>query len=121
VITPLVDTCLTSLARSSYRHSHSLVALSTLAVSALRLDSLFATTMGGDGGSIPDRSDLVRTRGKAQVADKRSQLVAVWCFCALSKVSFPCISCLVTRGAEPFCVLETSRTSVSVMSIRSAI
>jgi hypothetical protein len=42
--------------------------------------------MGNDGGSIPDRRDLVRTKGKAEQADKANQLRARWFFCALSKV-----------------------------------
>jgi len=64
--------------------------------------------MGGDGGSIPDRSDLVRTRGKAQVADKRSQLVAVWCFCALSKKPLepPLVSCPLGRLYNKDAALE---------------
>lgn len=62
------------------------------------------TTMGNDGGSIPDRRDLVKTRpkvclspyshihlltwfSKAEQADKANQTRAKWFFCALSKVS----------------------------------
>ncbi len=62
--------------------------------------------MGNDGGSIPDRRDLVRTKPKvsnrvatrvkwttdtfpqAEQADKANQTRARWFFCALSKVSF---------------------------------
>ena len=43
-------------------------------------------SMGNDGGSIPDRRDLVRTKGKAEQADKANQTRARWFFCALSKV-----------------------------------
>lgn len=42
--------------------------------------------MGNDGGSIPDRRDLVKTRPKAEQADKANQVRARWFFCALSKV-----------------------------------
>ena len=61
-------------------------------------------TMGNDGGSIPDRRDLVRSKPKvrqhfarigscsslasqAEQADKANQVRAAWFFCALSKVS----------------------------------
>ena len=64
--------------------------------------------MGNDGGSIPDRRDLVRNKPKvrlftlgpedmlcadlywpnqAEQADKANQTRARWFFCALSKVS----------------------------------
>jgi hypothetical protein len=42
--------------------------------------------MGADGGSIPDRRDLVRTKGKAEIQDK-ALLRELYFFCALSKVS----------------------------------
>lgn len=41
--------------------------------------------MGADGGSIPDRRDLVRTKGKTEQADKES-LKELFFLCALSKV-----------------------------------
>ncbi|KAI0319909.1 DUF602-domain-containing protein [Amylostereum chailletii] len=41
--------------------------------------------MGNDGGSIPDRRDLVRSKPKAEQADKANQTRARWFFCALSK------------------------------------
>ncbi|TXT07225.1 hypothetical protein VHUM_03395 [Vanrija humicola] len=40
--------------------------------------------MGADGGSIPDRRDLVKTKGKAEQADKAAQRER-FLFCALSK------------------------------------
>ncbi|KAF9527908.1 Rtf2 RING-finger-domain-containing protein [Crepidotus variabilis] len=51
--------------------------------------------MGNDGGSIPDRRDLVRTRPKAEQADKANQTKAKWFFCALSKrkLQEPVVSC----------------------------
>jgi len=51
--------------------------------------------MGNDGGSIPDRRDLVRTIPKAEQADKNNQVIAQWFFCALSKrlLQEPVVSC----------------------------
>jgi len=51
--------------------------------------------MGNDGGSIPDRRDLVKTKGKAEQADKQNQILAKWFFCALSKrpLQDPVVSC----------------------------
>lgn len=43
--------------------------------------------MGADGGSIPDRRDLVKTKGKTEKTDK-ALLRERFFFCALSKVSF---------------------------------
>ncbi|GFZ46779.1 hypothetical protein JCM24511_03999 [Saitozyma sp. JCM 24511] len=40
--------------------------------------------MGADGGSIPDRRDLVKTKGKAEVTDK-ALLRELYYLCALSK------------------------------------
>lgn len=62
--------------------------------------------MGNDGGSIPDRRDLVKTRPKAEQADKANQVRARWFFCALSKVrlSLPlhsnCVSTLFVALAS---------------------
>ncbi len=42
--------------------------------------------MGADGGSIPDRRDLVRTKVKAEITDK-ALLRELFFLCALSKVS----------------------------------
>jgi hypothetical protein len=44
--------------------------------------------MGADGGSIPDRRDLVKTKGKAEITDK-ALLRELFFLCALSKVSQP--------------------------------
>ncbi|VDB85117.1 unnamed protein product [Peniophora sp. CBMAI 1063] len=41
--------------------------------------------MGNDGGSIPDRRDLVKSKKKAEQADKNNQTRARWFYCALSK------------------------------------
>ncbi|KAK2459795.1 hypothetical protein APHAL10511_008227 [Amanita phalloides] len=55
--------------------------------------------MGNDGGSIPDRRDLVRTRPKAEQADKANQARARWFFCALSKkrLQEPIVSCALGK------------------------
>ena len=41
--------------------------------------------MGADGGSIPDRRDLVKTKAKAELTDK-ALLRELFLLCALSKV-----------------------------------
>jgi len=55
--------------------------------------------MGNDGGSIPDRRDLVRNKPKAEQADKANQTRARWFFCALSKrpLQEPIVSCDLGR------------------------
>ncbi|KAE9389624.1 DUF602-domain-containing protein [Gymnopus androsaceus JB14] len=55
--------------------------------------------MGNDGGSIPDRRDLVRTKAKAEQADKANQTRARWFFCALSKrpLQEPIVSCVLGK------------------------
>jgi len=40
--------------------------------------------MGGDGGSIPGRQDLVRMKKKKEVMDKNEELAATWRHCSLS-------------------------------------
>lgn len=42
--------------------------------------------MGNDGGSIPTRTDLVKTKAKTEQAEKATQLLIRWFTCALSKV-----------------------------------
>ncbi|EUC65598.1 Rtf2 RING-finger protein [Rhizoctonia solani AG-3 Rhs1AP] len=55
--------------------------------------------MGNDGGSIPDRRDLVRTKAKAEQADKNNLILAAWFFCALSKrpLQEPIVSCVLGK------------------------
>jgi len=55
--------------------------------------------MGNDGGSIPDRRDLVKNKPKAEQADKMNQTRARWEFCALSKkpLQEPIVSCRLGR------------------------
>ncbi|KAH9891193.1 DUF602-domain-containing protein [Cubamyces lactineus] len=64
--------------------------------------------MGNDGGSIPDRRDLVRTKQKAEQADKANQLRAMWFFCALSKrpLQEPIVSCPLGKIYNKDAILE---------------
>jgi hypothetical protein len=43
--------------------------------------------MGNDGGSIPYRIDLVKTKVKEEKTDEKGLARALWLLCALSKVS----------------------------------
>ncbi|GAA94034.1 uncharacterized protein L969DRAFT_15763 [Mixia osmundae IAM 14324] len=51
--------------------------------------------MGNDGGSIAQRTELVKTRAKPKTGDVRQIQRAIWFFCALSKqpLSPPCVAC----------------------------
>ncbi|ESK91294.1 hypothetical protein Moror_2839 [Moniliophthora roreri MCA 2997] len=60
--------------------------------------------MGNDGGSIPDRRDLVKTKAKAEQADKANQTRARWFFCALSKE--PIVSCALGKLYNKDSILE---------------
>ncbi|KAK7040355.1 Replication termination factor 2 [Paramarasmius palmivorus] len=64
--------------------------------------------MGNDGGSIPDRRDLVRTKAKAEQADKANQTRARWFFCALSKkpLQEPIVSCALGKLYNKDAILE---------------
>ncbi|KAJ3739449.1 Rtf2 RING-finger-domain-containing protein [Lentinula detonsa] len=64
--------------------------------------------MGNDGGSIPDRRDLVRTKAKAEQADKANQTRARWFFCALSKrpLQDPVVSCALGKLYNKDSILE---------------
>ncbi|TFL06578.1 DUF602-domain-containing protein [Pterulicium gracile] len=64
--------------------------------------------MGNDGGSIPDRRDLVRTKKKGEQADKANQTRAKWAFCALSKLPLqePVVSCALGKLYNKDAVLE---------------
>ncbi|KAH9920316.1 Rtf2 RING-finger-domain-containing protein [Fomitopsis serialis] len=50
--------------------------------------------MGNDGGSIPDRRDLVKNKAKAEQPDKANQTRARWFFCAISKARLHGLSTL---------------------------
>ncbi|KAF8880918.1 Rtf2 RING-finger-domain-containing protein [Gymnopilus junonius] len=64
--------------------------------------------MGNDGGSIPDRRDLVRNKPKAEQADKANQTKARWFFCALSKrkLQEPVVSCALGKLYNKDAILE---------------
>ena len=55
--------------------------------------------MGCDGGTIPKRDELVRTKKKKEEKDKNADLVAKWKYCAISsnKLSNPIVSCELGR------------------------
>jgi len=64
--------------------------------------------MGNDGGSIPDRRDLVRNKPKAEQADKANQTRARWFFCALSKrkLQEPVVSCALGKLYNKDSIIE---------------
>ncbi|EDR04764.1 uncharacterized protein LACBIDRAFT_161370, partial [Laccaria bicolor S238N-H82] len=64
--------------------------------------------MGNDGGSIPDRRDLVRNKPKAEQADKANQTRARWFFCALSKSKLqePVVSCALGKLYNKDTIIE---------------
>lgn len=51
------------------------------------LAALLTINMGNDGGSIPYRIDLVKTKAKEEKTDEKGLARALWLLCALSKVS----------------------------------
>ncbi|KAI1790502.1 Rtf2 RING-finger-domain-containing protein [Ganoderma leucocontextum] len=64
--------------------------------------------MGNDGGSIPDRRDLVKSKKKVEQADKANQIRARWFFCALSKrpLQEPIVSCPLGKLYNRDAILE---------------
>ncbi|KAF9508019.1 hypothetical protein BS47DRAFT_1320943 [Hydnum rufescens UP504] len=64
--------------------------------------------MGNDGGSIPDRRDLVKNKPKAEQADRNNQAIAQWFFCALSKreLQEPIVSCALGKLYNKDAILE---------------
>ncbi|PPQ73050.1 hypothetical protein CVT24_001628 [Panaeolus cyanescens] len=64
--------------------------------------------MGNDGGSIPDRRDLVKSKPKAEQADKANQTKARWFFCALSKrkLQEPVVSCALGKLYNKDAIIE---------------
>ena len=66
------------------------------------------SNMGNDGGSIPDRRDLVRNKPKAEQADKANQTRARWFYCALSKrkLQEPIVSCALGKVYNKDAILE---------------
>ena len=55
--------------------------------------------MGGDGGSIPGRQDLVKTKKKKEQASREDENAAKWKHCALSQVLLrkPIVACELGR------------------------
>ncbi|KND01123.1 uncharacterized protein SPPG_04214 [Spizellomyces punctatus DAOM BR117] len=64
--------------------------------------------MGCDGGSIPRRDELVKTKKAAERADPRIQLIAAWFFCALSKqpLAVPVVACALGKLYNKDAILE---------------
>ena len=55
--------------------------------------------MGCDGGTIPKRHELVRTKKKPEEKDKVSDLASKWQYCALSNqpLKEPIVACELGR------------------------
>lgn len=64
--------------------------------------------MGADGGSIPKRDELVKTKQKQQKPDAAIQQYTLWNFCALSKepLAEPIVCCLLGRMYNKQAILE---------------
>lgn len=64
--------------------------------------------MGGDGGSIPKRDDLVRTRGKQEQVSKSAELQAKWKHCAITQQPLmpPIVACELGRLYNKEAVIE---------------
>ncbi|KAA3679535.1 uncharacterized protein DEA37_0006152 [Paragonimus westermani] len=63
------------------------------------LCTLHLFKMGGDGGSIPRRVELVKSKKKPEQANRRAANVALWRYCALSqdRLRVPIVSCRLGR------------------------
>jgi len=64
--------------------------------------------MGCDGGTIPKRDELVRTKRKSEQKDKNAELMAKWQFCAISsnKLVEPVVSCELGRLYNKEAIIE---------------
>lgn len=64
--------------------------------------------MGCDGGTIPKRDELVRTKRKSEQKDKNAELVAKWQYCAISsnRLVEPIVSCELGRLYNKEAVIE---------------
>ncbi|KAK9721541.1 Replication termination factor 2 [Basidiobolus ranarum] len=64
--------------------------------------------MGGDGGSIPRRIELVRQKQKAERLDGSLKTVTEWFYCALSKkpLETPVVSCILGKLYNKEAILE---------------
>lgn len=72
--------------------------------------SYFTTnsTMGCDGGTIPRRDELVKTKKKKEQKDKKADMVAKWKYCAISsnKLVKPIVSCELGRLYNKDAIIE---------------
>jgi len=64
--------------------------------------------MGCDGGTIPRRDELVRTKKKKEEKDKKAELAAKWKYCAISsnKLVKPIVSCELGRLYNKDAIIE---------------
>ncbi|KAK3797259.1 hypothetical protein RRG08_060785 [Elysia crispata] len=64
--------------------------------------------MGCDGGTIPKRDELVRTKKKPEQKDKTSELAFKWKHCAISQETLtkPIVACELGRLYKKESVLE---------------
>ncbi|KAJ3261158.1 hypothetical protein HK103_006467 [Boothiomyces macroporosus] len=64
--------------------------------------------MGCDGGSIPKREELVKTKQEAEKPNQTSQMRAAWELCALSKQPLrqPIVGCLLGKLYNKITILE---------------
>ena len=64
--------------------------------------------MGCDGGTIPKRDELIKTKKKQHDFDKDAHLVAKWQYCALSstRLQEPIVSCELGRLYNKTAVIE---------------
>lgn len=64
--------------------------------------------MGCDGGTIPRRNELVRTKKKKEVTDKDAEIAAKWKYCAISSKELvaPIVSCELGRLYNKDAVIE---------------
>lgn len=71
---------------------------------SLRQDS----KMGCDGGTIPRRDELVRTKKKKEAKDKNAETIAKWKYCAVSsnKLAEPIVSCELGRLYNKDAIIE---------------
>ncbi|KAH9422284.1 Protein RTF2 [Dermatophagoides pteronyssinus] len=64
--------------------------------------------MGCDGGTIPRRDELVRTKKKKETKDKEAEMAAKWKYCAISSKDLqpPIVSCELGRLYNKDAVIE---------------
>lgn len=64
--------------------------------------------MGGDGGSIPRREELVRQRQRPEQRDRNADMAAKWRHCAVSqsKLERPVVACELGRLYSKLALLQ---------------